>query len=64
MASKIIKIPPLANGTKVALPNCVETGVVLCRMDKGKYMVLYKGHELAMPRQQLSISRGGKWVPY
>ena len=64
MATKIVKLPVLANGTKVSLPNCVEKGTVLCRIEPGLYMVLFKGHELKMPRNKLGIERGGKWVTY
>jgi len=64
MATKIVKLPVLANGTKVALANCVEKGTVLCRIEKGLYMVLWKGHELKCRRNELFIERGGRWVTY
>lgn len=54
MSTRVIQIPSLQPGQEVAVANCVTHGVVVRRLGKNLYLVLYKGHEIEMRRQAIA----------
>ncbi len=55
-----VKIAPLVPGQVVGLANCTTVGRVVSRVKNGLYRVDYKGHEIEMRRNMLSVIVAGE----